>query len=190
MADFKFDIEPDFREVEKMLKDVPAKIIPKAASTAINRTAKKVRTVARRDVAKRMGLKQKDVKASFKLQKSTQFTLTATITATGKPINLIKFVSPGRRNPNASRKKAGVKAKAWGKQKIYPGTFIGDAQTSGAPRVFKRTGAGRLPIKAVFGPSVPSVFVDDAVERGLRKKATEEFRKEFDRDLARRLAKL
>lgn len=50
--------------------------------------------------------------------------------------------------------KKGVTAKAWGKRKLYRHAFMAQMK-SGHMGIYRREGRERLPIKEMYGPSVP-----------------------------------
>jgi len=54
----------------------------------------------------------------------------------------------------------GVSAAPWGKRRVFPHTFIGPNE-----HVFVRLGRARLPVKKLFGPSIPKEMVKDEAEQ-------------------------
>ena len=56
---------------------------------------------------------------------------------------------------DARQTKKGVTAKAWGKRKLYSGTFFGRGRNSGKKLVFKKRRDDPKKIKAVYGGSLP-----------------------------------
>ena len=155
-------------EVAKHLSVYGKRVIPTATMRALNRTAANVQTVARRNISKEMGLKQKDVKDSLKINKASKFDLAASVTGTGRHIRLIKF-------KGTRQLKAGVKSAAWGDPTLYPSTFIQTIPSTGGRNVFKRKTAARLPIKTVWGPSVPRTMASDEVWKAMEEAIRDRF---------------
>jgi hypothetical protein len=115
---------------------------------ALNRAAVSTRTVMVREIARDMGIRQRDVPVT--IQNATATNLQATVVASGRRIPLMDF--------SARQTSRGVSANTGQGRKTYPGAFIATMKT-GHRGVFKRKpGVGRLPIHELFGPSVPFVF--------------------------------
>ena len=139
---------------------------------ALNKTATTVNTSVKKAVAKQMGTSQQNVvkHGGMKLLKASASNLTAAIDVRGGYMPLKDF------GPNQTRK--GVSAAAWGKRKLYDGTFlnkgrraatgigpVGRARAGG--HVFKNTGKFNKvskrnnAIEALWGPAVPREVVRD-----------------------------
>lgn len=141
----------DFRERIARLKR-PGKVLARA----LNRSIDSGKTAAIREVAADMGLKSSDVRELVKVKKATAENLTATIYASARRVPLIKF---GARGKEPSRGKGpGVRAKLKGGAGTYPNAFIATVG-NGHRGVFQRkAGAGRLPMRELYGPSVYQAF--------------------------------
>lgn len=126
---------------------------PQAVSRALSRSATSARVVMVRAVAADLGLKQADVQVHVVVKVGTEFLkadeMKAQVIATGARIGLYKF--------KARQTKTGVSARLPGGVGRYPGAFIARMHT-GHVGVFKRAGRTRLPIRELFGPSIPKVF--------------------------------
>lgn len=174
-------VDSNIKEAMKSLSKAQYQVIPKAVSSALNKTARTVMKEVRRDVAKDTGLKQKEVAERMTLVKSSKFTQSVTIRMEGRWFNLIRF--------NARQTKKGVKAKAWGKPKLYRGAFIGKGRNNNR-LVFARTSKKRLPIKALVGPS-PAVEFNKRIQGDeFRRRVIGRFEKVFNQELNYRLGKL
>jgi len=131
-----------------------------------------VNSKAVKAIAAETSAKQKDIRAELDISKASPRGLTATLDSTrAKARNLIHFVSKSQRNTTTFRRRVkkgfkhqGVKAKAWGQAKYYDGTFIGTGR-GGNVMVFRRSGAGRLPIEPVFGPSPRRRFDSEKITK-------------------------
>lgn len=158
-----------------MLTAIQKKVIPQAVSTSINKTARTVFKEIKRDVAKDTGLKQKEVAERMGLVKANKYTQTAYIKMSGRYFNLIRF--------KARQTKKGVKAKAWGKSKLYRGAFIANKGRT----VFARKGKKRLPIKALVGPN-PAIELRERMKKpAFNKNVIARFNKVFNQELNYRL---
>lgn len=179
----KIDVRADLAAARRQLYSWQHSAIPKAAASALNRVANHANSLAVRDLAKVTGLKQKDVRAAMSRTRATWANLQARIATIGRALNLIRFA--------ARQTKKGVTASAWGKRRLYRGTFIANAGRT----VFKRATvggkrAGRLPIAPVHGPSLPREFGRKAFLDKLEQAATLKWREEFARQLRYYLGKL
>jgi len=188
---FELDIRADFKRTRKALRFLEREAVDKAAARSINRAANKVAGTARREIAKKIGLPQKVFKRQvFIAIKANRFRLIGMVRATGKHLNLIEFVTPARKAAGSFRKKSGVVAKAYRQRKTYKGTFIGRGKKSGKLLVFIREGEGRLPVRGVYGPSVPKTFIQKEIERAMRRDAGITFNKEFERNIRFYIARM
>ena len=171
------DVRADMKKTMRHLTDVQQKKVPVATSRAINRAVSKVRTETRRDVSRRMGVQQKHIKGSFAIRRASRYVLSGVLTSRGRPIKLIYF-------KGTRQLKAGVKSSAYGKSRTHPGTFIANVG-AGHRGAFRRKGSGRLPIKELYGPSVPETMAEKIIQDSMGRTGRQVFRKEFRRQLTR-----
>lgn len=147
----------------------------KATARALNRTAASVLSRANKEVAKDLGLKQKDSRSALRIAKATENAPRALVIATGKRIPLIAFVKPSvpeqvvrqLRDLQSGRRGGGVTYVIGNVKKMLPSSFIAQMR-SGHLGVFKRRGKKSLPIDERFGPSIPKSFVNSRVQAALR----------------------
>ena len=172
---FTIDVEADVEEAKRFLTRTQRKVVPKAAARALNRTLSNVQTVSRRRVAKGVGQKQKTIKGQFRLVKASRNRLIGVLKATGKPTPLIAL-----KNPKQFKK--GVKVTFGGKRQLMKGAFIA-TMPSGREGVFRRESKSRLPIRELFGPSVPAWFATREVNKAMEDTAAEKWPSNFARDL-------
>jgi len=172
------DFEKDLKRMERELGELGKKAIPRAANSAINKTAKQAHRQAADslfdEVGKASGLSKSGFKRSIMLHRSTVRTLRASLIATGKAIPLYYF--------GASKGAKGVRASAWNKKKTYKSTFIAKMK-NGKRGVFKRTGKKRLPIKQLYGPSLAKEFAGDRIIKSLKRTAGMNWPKNFDHEI-------
>jgi hypothetical protein len=134
--------------------------VKKAAARALTRTADQVRSAAVKEIARETGLKQKDVRVALSRVRATVGKLLAAVVAVGRAVNLIRFT---RQTREQARRAGGVVANAWGRRRLYRGTFIGNQGRT----VFRRVGESRLPITVVHGPSIPREMARENVAKQL-----------------------
>lgn len=140
---------------------------PQAEVRALNRAAVSVRTLLVKNIAADTGLKSGTVRERISITNATESSKVARVSVSGKRIPLIDF---GARGPEPSRGRGrGVTARNPGGAGRYPHAFIATVGTGGHRGVFERRTRKRLPIRELFGPSLPHVFnkfVPEAIARG------------------------
>ncbi len=178
----QLDIQSDLDRMVKQMR-ADTRQVPKAINSTINKVATTIRKEGARDLAKETGIKQKKLRESLKLNRSTPRTLSASIDARGKPFNIASFNAKVKR---AKKRPIGVTAKPWNKRRLFEGAFI--LNVKGSP-VFKRTGKGGKGIKPVFGPSVVREFLRDKIIKSFNATGRRRFREVFPRELKFRMGK-
>ena len=146
-----------------------------AAQQAINRVAATAKSIAVKSISSETGIQQKLVRDRIAIFKASRSALSAVVSAFKYAPNLIRY--------QAKQTKAGVSAKAWNQRKVYRGTFIGNKGRT----VFKRVGKARLPIKAVYGPSIPQTFIKARTTEAMIQAVQTRWPTEFDAALANQL---
>jgi hypothetical protein len=177
-AGFSIDIRSNIKEVSKTLSRFQRQAIPKATVSTLNQVAREVNTVAKKELTKAMGFAAKNFKAELTIVKANKNRLVSQVRAKNKAYNLARF--------NAKQTKKGVRAKAWGKSKVYRGAFIAKAGRT----VFARTSDKRLPIKALTGPRLGKEFESSVVNGAMNRKVRERFTPLFNRNIAFHVSKL
>lgn len=179
----RIDVRADLSQARAALRYYQREAVPKAAASALNRVGQHANTLAVRELADIAGLKQKDVREAMSRTRATWNNLETRLKAIGKALNLIRF--------SARQTKAGVTASAWGKRRLYPGTFIGNqGRTVFKRRIIGGTRAGRLPIDPVHGPSLPREFARETFLQKLEQAVTLKWRAEFAAQLRYYLGKI
>ena len=195
---FKTNLEQLSKTYDKISKD----IIPRASQLALNKTAKGVKTDAVKALSKESGIKQKDLRDSIQVNPSKKLTLNASVDSSeSRGKNLINFVANSQRKPgvfnNRNRLKSGklgkykaegVKAKAWGKSKVYKGTFIGTGKGNNT-LVFARQKDSKK-LKSIQGPSARNMFKSTKQKLANTRSASKRFAIELPRAINMQLAKL
>ena len=180
----ELDFKRDMQRVERELKGVQKRIVPAAASAALNRTAQQARTQSARDlkgsVGKSLGLSVAGFKKTIKHIRARVRKLVTSLDVSGRPLPLIRF--------GARKTKKGVSAAPWGKRRIHKGAFIAK-MPSGHRGVFKRTSKERLPIKELWGPSIPKAFLHQDIQQSLKRVINTKWPGNFAHEIRFRLRK-
>lgn len=180
----KLDVRLDLTEVKRWATDVQKRKVPTAAARAINKTLTNVRTEASKQIRKERALSASTVKDALTIRRATKLLLFGEVIASGRPIPLKEY--------QARETRAGVTVKVTpGKRKLvkHAGNKgfivhkIGD-------HVFARTGKERLPIKKLYGPSIPATFIKQRVLDVLDRVAGESWQKRFAEELRYEFSKL
>lgn len=179
----RLDIRGDLNEIKKSLTDLQQKKVPTAAARALNKTIGNVRTVASKAIREERALSAKVVRDALTVQRATRTKLVASLTASGRPIPL--------RDYQARAGKRGVTVKVSpGKRKlvVVGGNKAFEIEKLGK-HIFVREGNTRLPIKKLFGPSIPATFLKDKVVAAMAKAGAENWQKRFTEELQFELSK-
>jgi hypothetical protein len=139
---------------------------------ALNKTMANVKTQAARMVRDAgYKLKISDIKAAIKLRNASSGRLRSDMVASGRPIALIKY--------NARQVGAGVSVDVLKGRKTIAHAFV--AETRNGPQVFLREAGAKhkkvvkggkvqwsaLPIRKLFGPSIPDALINKTVEAAI-----------------------
>lgn len=191
-------IEHEFDHLFKDLNSIEKQALPKALRQAQNKVLSSVRVHAQRTISKETGIKQRSVKDKLVERPATQARKVAELDAKpGKAYNLIASVTPSQRKPGyfnqrmkSGKRKGqyrakGVVARAWGKRKVYRGSFIVD--TRKGPLVMKR---GLSKLEPLAGPSVRHTFIKKEFISSMRAKVRERLPLELERSLRREAGKI
>ena len=180
--------------VQTNAKDITAKIRAfakaqqQAAVRALNETAKQARTAASKEVrAAGYNIKASAIKKSFYIEKANRYNLEVALKATGRPITLVNY--------GARKVKAGVRVQVKNGPTIFRHAFI-ETMANGHRGVFQRIGKGHkkrmvsgkvvrtgLPIRELYGPSIPQGLNNRIVKAALMKMIREKFPKIFEHEL-------
>ncbi|WP_121614788.1 phage tail protein [Virgibacillus halodenitrificans] len=172
------------REVQKKLGDFH-KQTPNAISKAINRAVTNINSNVKKEIRNEYNIKAGDISPTLTKTRATRSALKGRVHSSGQPIPLDRFkispktINPRRKSPiKIAVKKSGVKA--------VMGAFIADIN---GKKVFQRTRNTRLPIKRLFGPSVPQMLGNEEVHEEIEKQGQETLEKRLDHEINRILEK-
>lgn len=161
----------------------------KAVVRALNKTAMQARTAAAQEVRSAgYNIKSSAIKNSFSITKAAQGRLVVVLKSTGRPVALINY--------GARQGKNGVSVQVKASRSVLRHAFIA-TMPNGHRGVFERTGKQHkklkrngktirsgLPIKELFGPSIPQSLANDAVEKALMVKIRQKFPQILKHELA------
>jgi hypothetical protein len=184
----KIDIRSNIMQIAREFEDLQDKVKTKAIVRALNRTADQAKVHAARqirDAGYKLPVGQ--IKAGIRVVKASAAQQTAALVCKGRPIPLINF--------SARETAKGVSVSVKGGRKTILGAFVATMPT-GHRGVFQRVGSSHkrtvkggkvvwsgLPIKELYGPSLPSAFANEVVQSSLQKFIAEKFGANFSHEL-------
>lgn len=148
---------------------------------SLNKMGSQVVTAGSREIRKAgYSLKASDIKKALKLTRATQSSLAATVTASGRPIPLIKY--------GARQTARGVSVSVLNGRKVIPGAFIATMPTGhtgvfvlqpgGKHKKVKKAGKSswhQLPIRELFGPAIPDAMANAGVRDAIESLVADKF---------------
>jgi Prophage minor tail protein Z (GPZ) len=167
------------QRLEQSLKD-KAHRLPRHLATAVNATARKVRSSIAKEIGKELAVKQKVIKDVIKEKsKATKDRPTAKIHI--NKTNKIPLRDFGAKKLK-SKRKPGVTyriSKTAGRRSVYRDAFMIRA----GGHVFRRVGKSRYPLAILHGPSPWGVYVKRNLDVPIKRIATDELKKQIDRQI-------
>lgn len=126
----------------------------KAANTAyrraLNHSGRKTYTAVKKSLREQTSFKAAEVTKATRFIGPNRVNLSFKIVGRGR--------HRGLRNFGAKQFRYGVRARVWGKVQKFKSAFIVDSLSGHA---FVRSGSARLPIRVMYGPSIPKELVKD-----------------------------
>lgn len=197
----ELDVTMDVRKAQDMLFRIRDREILRGAAVALNRTITTVRNEAAKDLKQRvgaeLGLGASGLKKALRITKAAARPgrLWAALTVSGRAMPLVNF--------GARQTAQGVTHKAWGRRQIAEGAFIA-RMPSGHRGVYRRLpqqylarstkgrspSAPNLPIKEMWGPSLPKEFVQPHINNRMKELARREWKKNFQREINYRMSQI
>lgn len=177
----KIDVNVDVQRALDRMTDLGVKVKEKAVVRALNDVADQAKVRASRDIrAAGYNLKAARIKKAIAVIRAQPGRLVAVVRASGRPIPLIEY--DGRQD-----RKGRVTVKVKEGRKVVADAFIATMPT-GQKGIFVRLGTahkrvvknGRvrysgLPIRELYGPSIPAVFGDQVIQSALEALVREKF---------------
>jgi hypothetical protein len=183
-------------ELQQKLTALEREVFPHANARAMNRVGDTIKARSAKDIAEVTGLKQGSVRRRIVYRKrATVADASVVLEISGKPLNLVEFVSGAKSEPRSPR--GGIAANAWGNRRKYPGVFLARmpngqviaVQRSEAGRARRKLiasgkWAGKSPhIKAVFGAGIAREAAQPALTRARAEVVAERYPIELKHEL-------
>lgn len=183
------------REIEQRLGEFKSKA-PLVMSRAINRAVSNIRKNLGKEVPQHYFISSGTIRGTIHTVNANKGSLSGAVISRGSPIALSKFkVSPNRgvkytkKGYSPGVYLAGVK-KSGGMKSLSgdPKAFMADMK-SGHTGVWNRVSGKRLPIKQLYGPSVPQMVKNEKIMAKINKEAGETLEKRISAEVANILRK-
>lgn len=174
----------DMRTVNANFSALSGKTLNRVAVRTLNKVATNVRTGASTAIRKRRALSAKAVRDAMSIKKATPEKLESSLVVTGRPIPLKGYKA------RQTKKGVYVNVSPGGRKLVtHAGNNAFIVDNIGG-HVFAREGKKRLPIKKLFGPSLPSTFLQEQVKAAWTAVAKDVMLKRAAEELKYELGKL
>ena len=164
----KISVETNFKQVAVKMFELRTEVLEKAKVRALNKVAAQAKVAASKEIrAAGYNMKAAAIKQKITIKRAMNGNAVVVIRCSGKPIPLIQF--------SARETNAGVSVSVKNGRKLIKGAFIATMPT-GHRGVYVRVGNQHkkvngkwhgLPIKELFGPSIPAAFGNEIVTAAL-----------------------
>ena len=179
----RFDVRADLREVQRMQREYKTNVVPNAAARAINKTLGNVRTESSKQIRIERALSAKVVRDALAVQRASKVRLHGAVIASGRPIPLREYQA------RQTRQGVTVKVSPGGRKLVvHSGNKAFEINRYGK-HVYARVGGKRLPIKKLYGPSIPATFLKQKVMAAMDRVAGDNWPKRFAEELRHELAR-
>lgn len=165
--------ERAFADAYKFIEKAPQKV-PKIISRALNRTLDMTKAEQTRRARDTYTVKAGKLRENYRVKKSNPSNLFGEISSSGEQIALEHFQLSRKRRSRVPLKAAVKK----GGLKPLGKSFI--AYNDGYGGAFARKGAGRTPIRRLFGLSAPQMLGEENILEYLTGYAQEKFNERFE----------
>nr|DAE21220.1 MAG TPA: minor tail protein Z [Caudovirales sp. ctkvU4] len=164
-------------KAEKFLKNIPNGI-EKAVKRSVSEAAKGVKVDMARAASKNYNVTVAKAKSTVSIAKGSD-AMKAIVASKGRPIALKNFnPKPGHVQYKGRRNRPVTVTIKKKNKKVVKGGFVASMDT-GHIGVMKRLGQSRLPIKELYGPSVPQMINSEEVRNEIEEKAKARLAKSF-----------
>lgn len=181
----RYEIRGDVAaQVRKLGNDMQRKRVPVAAARAINKTLTNVRTEASKQIRQERALKANVVKDALSISRATRSRLIGALYATGRPIPLRDYAA------RQTKKGVTVSVTRGQRKRVQHAGNAAFIVNKIGGNVFAREGKSRLPIKKLYGPSIPATFVKDRVMAAIDRVGRDAWRRRFAEEMQFELSKL
>jgi hypothetical protein len=179
-------MQAQIKRLEKKLKDIAEKEIPKAAASALNKVGKPTATEVGRKVSGKENLPVRTVAKQMYFEKASPKNMTASVKSYTRGINVIRLLSKGvlAGKMGTGTNKRGVSVRG----RSYPGAFINRVKRGkNQALVFSRIGNERMPLR-VERIDIQKHLIEYQLPT-LKARHLDRFSKEYQRELSYRLSK-
>ena len=162
------NVQHNFKQVAVKLYELRTDVLEKAKISALNKVAAQAKTSAAKEIrAAGYNMKAAAIKKQISIKRAVRGNAVAIVKCSGRPIPLIQF--------SARETKSGVSVSVKHGRKLLKGAFIATMPT-GHEGVYVRVGNQHkkingkwhgLPIKELYGPSIPAAFGNDIVQAAI-----------------------
>lgn len=195
MIEARIEVEGSIEEVQKRLGNLSHKA-PSVIANAINRTTTNIKKTMAQETVKRYNIASGDVKKTITVNRATRANLQGAAISKASPVALSKFkVSPNRKvtyskgKPSPKVYKVSVeKGPASKPLDVDPKAFIAEMKSE-HQGLFRRKTESSLPIKQLFGPSVPQMIKNDGSMERIQAEAESTLQKRIDAEIENILRK-
>ena len=174
----------------KHLKHIDSKLgefkkkTPNVLARAINRAAANVKTNMSKLTTQKYMIKNKAIKDTITIKKANKSNLGALVKSkTNNRIPLYKFKINPKTRPKKPPKSYKAQVRKSGSLKSILGAFV--ANINGINRLMQRKTAKNLPIKQLFGPSIPEMVGNKESIRKIQEEANETLKRRIDHEINR-----
>jgi hypothetical protein len=185
----KVSVKADISRAMDKLGRIPKEVMDKAVPRALNKIAAQTKTQASRSIRDAgYGLKVYVIKKNIFIRRARPGDRLASVVAKGNAV--IPLIDYGARPV-----RDGVSVNVKNGRKVIKHAFIA-IMPNGHKGVFMREGNGHklvtrngmrvwsgLPIRQLYGPSIPAAFVNETVQLELRRKIIENFPRIFEHEV-------
>lgn len=179
----QFNVRADLKEVERWANTVQRERVPTAAARAINKTLTSVRAESTKRIRDERALKASVVRDALRIIKANKFRLFGAVEASGRPIPLREYQA------RQTKKGVTVKVSPGGRKLVVNAGNAAFQLERYGQHVYARTGKTRLPIKKLYGPSIPATFLKEKVVQAMDRVAGDNWPKRFAEELKYELAR-
>jgi len=145
--------------VKHMQQDIPQNIIPTVLMRSLNKTLQTTQSTAIKTMANQTGVKQKILRDFLLMTKAQKQKLTAILSAPHKKrLTLLMIDSHAKQNAR------GVAYHIGGQRKQLDHAFMATMKNGHRGIYARKSGAKRLPIRELQGPSVAHIFMQPELQ--------------------------
>ena len=166
----KVSVTADLSQLKRAFSHLSGKGTRAATSRALNKAGVNMRTDAIRVVREKRALKAKTIRDAFTIIKASAARLIVDLIARGRPIPLREYGATQTQRGVTVRVTKGAKRAVV----VHQGNRAFAVQKYG-DHVYAREGKARLPIKKLYGPSIPTALTNEAAQHAILRKGQTSF---------------